>query len=123
VIPRCRDWRQSLALVLLATHAMSILGGCARWEPQPLVPQAVIDRQHPERLRVTRTDSSLIELQRPRIENDSLKGLSQQRPASVPLGEVAYVSLRRNNSLPVILAVSLGLAVGAFVLVAATYND
>lgn len=113
-------WR---ARVVLAAYAVAALGGCARWEPQPLVPQAVIDREHPQRLRVTRTDSSQVELQKPRVENDTLKGMAHRGPTSVPLSMVAYVSVRRGNRLPLILAVSLGVAAGVFILIGATYND
>jgi hypothetical protein len=117
------SWRRGGAGALLAVHVLVVCGGCARWVPQPLVPQAVIEQDHPGRLRVTRIDSSRVELREPRVERDSLKGMAGHETRSVPLTDVAYVSLRRQNDLPVILGVSLGLAVGLTVLLSATWDQ
>jgi len=116
------SWRRGGARALLAAHALMLLAGCGRWVPQPLVPQAVIEEDHPDRLRVTRIDSSRVELRQPRVESDSLKGMAGHETRSIPLAEVAYVSLHRQNDLPVILALSLGLAVGLTVALAASYD-
>jgi len=116
------SWRRGSARALLAAHALVLLGGCARWVPQPLVPQAVIEQNSPDRLRVTRIDSSRVELRQPRVEGDNLKGMAGYETRSIPLTEVAYVSLHQQNDLPVILGLSFGLAVGLTVLLAASYD-
>jgi hypothetical protein len=48
--------------------------GCYVWHTDHVAPQAVLDTRHPEWLRVTRADGSLVELQHPALQGDTLVG-------------------------------------------------
>jgi len=105
--------------VFLAANATL---GCSTWIAQGIQPATVVEQAQPSKLRVTKVDSSVIELKNPLVTADSLKGTVNGVPASVALSDVAYVSLRRSNKLPIILAVSLGTVGGFLILLAATWN-
>jgi hypothetical protein len=107
-----------LALLALAGSASA----CAGWQAQGYVPRVVVEREHPDRLRFIRTDSSRTELLRPRIEGDSLAGLVESRPLAVPLDSVAYVELRRTTPTLLYVGLGLGVAGGIVALVAATWE-
>ena len=110
----------SRGLVLLALTG--VCAGCAEWAAQGFEPRVVVEREHPDRLRLVRTDSSRIELQQPRVMGDSLAGVAASRPVAVPLDSVAYVELRRGNPALPYAAAGLGVAAGILVLLAATMN-
>ena len=98
-------------------------GACASWRAQGFEPRAVVEREHPDRLRLTRTDSSRTEIRAPRVEGDHLVGTASSGHLAVPLDSVAYVELRRANPLPAAVGIGLGVATGVIVLLAATWND
>jgi hypothetical protein len=108
---------------LAALAAAALATGCAGWQAQGFEPAVVVEREHPDRLRLTRTDSSRTEVRGPSVANDSLIGTAASGRLAVPLDSVAYVELRRRNSLPIILGASLGTAAAVIVLLAATWND
>jgi hypothetical protein len=111
-----------LARILLAMLLLGACHGCTTWNEQGLMPAAVIAREHPLQLRVTRGDGTSVELLNPAVEGDSLKGTIRGTAASIPLADVAYVSLPRRNDFPAILGISFGVAAGLVIVIAA-YGD
>jgi hypothetical protein len=107
-------------LVLLAFAGAA--SACAEWHAQGYVPRVVVEREHPDRLRFTRTDSSRTELRQPRLEGDRLVGLAESRPVAVPLDSVAYVELRRTNPTLGYVGLGLGLTGGILAVFAATWE-
>jgi hypothetical protein len=111
-------WSNSRTALLLVLA----LAGCARWHPQGLTPQAVIERERPSRVRVIRTDSSCLEMRSPVIEGDSIRGLTRSGEVAVPLDGISYLSLKGSNSAGVAAMAGIGVATGLIVLFAATWN-
>lgn len=103
--------------------AGGLVAACGGWRAQGFEPAVVVEREHPDRLRFTRTDSSRTELRQPWVAGDSLVGTAGSGRLAVPLDSVAYVELRRANPLPVILGAGLGAVAGVLVLLGATWND
>jgi len=70
------------------------LTGCSSWHVQEgVTPEQLIATQHPHAVRVTRSDSSHITLYQPRIAGgDSLAGLHNGVPASVPVADITQVA-------------------------------
>ena len=116
-------WRRGLGRFLLLVQTAGALGGCSHWEVQPLVPQAVIEREHPSRVRVVQTDSFRLELRDPRVENDSLTGIARRQRRAIPLDRVASVSTRKSNAVTTLLLLAGVLSAGMITLLAATYNQ
>jgi len=107
---------RSTALLLLACY----LPACTSWRTQQAAPQDVIAAQHPQAIRVTRTDGSQVEITSPRIEADTLIGHragvaprdSAEARVAIPLSEVAQIEVRQNDAGKTIaLAAGVGLAV------------
>ena len=100
-----------------------VLGGCATWTPQGLTPQAVIEKDHPEQVRVTRRNGSRVELRTPVIVGDSMHGETKVGRTGVALEDISYLSLNRGNR-PVTAALTgIGVAAGLVALLAATWNQ
>ena len=98
------------------------LTGCARWHPQGLTPQAVLEREQPARVRVTRLDNSHVELNNPVIADDSIRGTAPYGKMAIPLSQVTYLSLRKADRATVPILVAVGIAGGLITLLAATWN-
>jgi hypothetical protein len=99
-----------------------VLPGCASWHPQGLTTQAVLEREHPQRVRVTRTDNSQIELNNPVIAGDSIRGTASYGETSIPLSQIKYLSLREWDRVTAPVLVAVGIAGGLIALLAATWN-
>ena len=80
-----------VAGLLLTTH----LSACTSWHVQNVTPEQVIARDHPNELRVTRTDSSRIVLSLPRVAGDSLFGFDSHAEFGMPLSDVSSVAEQR----------------------------
>jgi hypothetical protein len=117
-----RDPMSVFARFLFAMLLLGACHGCTTWKEQGLMPAAVIEREHPLLLRVTRGDGTCIEMTNPAVEGDSLKGTIRGTRASMPLSDVAHVSLPRRNDFPAILGISFGIAAG-LVIVLVAYGD
>jgi hypothetical protein len=98
-----RSWysrRAGVTGLVLATWSSS---ACTHWKVQSAFPEQVVSRR-PQRVRVTRNDSSRIVLRRPDIVGDTLYGAPRDgraaagrpRPA-VALTDVSEVAVRRVN--------------------------
>ena len=112
--------RPAIRCLTLALAAFA--PACAGWHAQGYVPRVVIEREHPDRLRLVRSDSSRTELWHPRVDGDTLAGFVGSRPVAVPLDSVAYVELRRTNLTPLYVGLGLGVSGGIVALIAATYE-
>jgi hypothetical protein len=94
-------------MAAMAVH----VGGCATWKVQEPAPEQVIAAQAPDRVQVTKTDGTQLEIWEPQVVADSLAGLTEPDdavwaagrsrphmvPTTVPLGEIKHVAVRRTN--------------------------
>lgn len=103
---RCRGL---VAWVVLSSG----LTACTRWQVQEISPQQVVTRMKPSRIRVTRTDSTRLEVVGPQVAGDSLIGTVPGKPFSMPLSDVSAVAVRKGNPGGTI-ALLLGIAAAGF---------
>jgi hypothetical protein len=79
----------------------------------------------PERLRITRLDSTTVTLRAPRLAADTIIGLSSTTanapPIGVPLSDIANVAIRHGDTGKTLLLV--GVIVGVLVVAAAAANS
>ena len=89
---------------LLACGLLAIyLPGCASWRAVGPSPTAVMERDNPRAIRVTRADGSHVELHLPSIQGDTLMGQTRRKVkgkvrdslAAIPLSEVKTVAVRK----------------------------
>ena len=98
-----RSWYSRRAGITGLVLAAWCLSACTHWKVQSAYPEQVVSRR-PQRVRVTRNDSSRIVLRRPDIVGDTLYGARRDgraaaespRPA-VALTDVSEVAVRRVN--------------------------
>ena len=98
-----RSWysrRAGITGLVLAAWSWS---ACTHWKVQSAFPEQVVSRR-PQRVRVTRNDSSRIVLRRPEIVGDTLYGATRNGRAAagsprpgVALTDVGEVAVRRVN--------------------------
>jgi hypothetical protein len=81
-------------LVLLTAS----LTACTKWQVQTLSPQQVLATRHPDKIRVTRADSTQVVLTKPQIVGDTLYGMAAGQ-RGVALADVSRVSIRRGDPL------------------------
>lgn len=108
---RLSKLRPALAILALLS------AGCATWSAQGLTPRALVASETPPQVRVTRTDSSRMTLDHPRVAGDSLRGFHDvagirgtrdSATVSVALDDIAYLSLKRHDGLGTVMAASWG---------------
>jgi len=101
-VPRRLPHRQRLwAPIMLAAG----LSACTRWQVQSVSPQQVLETRQPQKMRVTRTDSTEVVLEQPRIVSDTLYGISAGTPRAgnhpsgegIALADVSQVAIRRTD--------------------------
>ena len=115
-----RVWRSGIAWLLLLAY----LPACTSWHIGTPTPAQFVETEHPQSVRVTRTDGTTIQLQSPMIRGDSLVGTISARPAredssktvSLALSDVRFVEVKRTSTGKTLLAVGGGLALGIVVL-------
>jgi hypothetical protein len=81
------------------------ISACTRWQVQSVSPQQVLETRQPQKIRVTRTDSTEVVLEQPRIVSDTLYGISAGTPQAVnhgsgegiALADVSRVAIRRTD--------------------------
>lgn len=78
---------------LVASGLLVLAQACTTWKATmaPL-PEVVAD--HPDRIRVTQRDSGRIEVKRPVVAADTLRGTHQDRPVAIPVDEILRVEAR-----------------------------
>jgi hypothetical protein len=79
--------------------AATMLAACTGCKVQSASPEQLIASQQPSAVRVQRQDGSRVVMKSPRIVSDSLLGLSEEMPTSIPLGVISKVEVRRLNVL------------------------
>lgn len=81
------------------------LAACTHWQVQSVSPQQVIETRQPKKFRVTRTDSTDVVLEQPRIVADTLYGVRAGSPRAadhatdegIALADVSRVAIRRTD--------------------------
>ena len=96
-----RSWYSRRAGITGLVLAAWCSSACTHWKAQSAFPEQVVSRR-PQRVRVTRNDSSRIVLRRPEIVGDTLYGTPRDgRPATgsprpaIALTDVSEVAVRR----------------------------
>ena len=105
-----RTHRSAMACLLLLTY----LPACTAWQVGTPTPAAFVQREQPDRVRVTRVDGSQIMLVTPTVHGDSLSGQRETlNPRSelttesfaLPLTEVQSVAVRKFSAGKTVLLV------------------
>jgi hypothetical protein len=113
------------ATVLLLVY----LPDCTSWQVQNASPQQVILERNPERLRITRVDSTTVMLHAPRMSADTVIGLSSTGATvpliGVPLSEIAHVAIRKGDTGKSLLLVGaiIGVLVVALAAASSAYEN
>ena len=108
--------RRLIACILLPCYLVA----CMSWKTQDASPQQVI-AEEPDKVRVTLTDGSQVEVFQPVVSGDTLIGLqdwkssgdSLRTEVSIPLTDVSAIEVRETDTEWTILAVFGGLVVVA----------
>jgi hypothetical protein len=90
--------------------ASTLLSACTSWQVQPVAPEQFVATQHPSSVRVQRLDGSRAVVDDPRIEGESLHGLTGGKPIIVPTAEIYQIAVKRGDT-----GKSIGLTVGILV--------
>lgn len=79
--------------------------GClSHWQTQRDPAAEVVKAKEPDRVRVTLTDSTRLDLSRPSLAGDSLRGINADSSVTLPIHRVAHVAIRkRGASAPVVV--------------------
>jgi len=115
--------RHPIAYALLLLY----LPACKVWHVEKGVsPEQVIATNHPNAVRVTRTDSSNIILHQPRIAaGDSLSGLHYGAPSSVALSDVTQVAIPKvsaGQTIALVLGITVVAAAIAVAAIASAFD-
>jgi hypothetical protein len=113
--------RPHIASVLLSC----CLAACTTWHVEPGVsPLLLIATKHPASMRVTRSDSSEVVLENPRIAgSDTLVGDGQKAPVKVPVSDVRAVAVSSVSSGKTVgLVLGLSVVAGIVILAEALSN-
>jgi hypothetical protein len=102
-----------VAALLLSMYLLA----CTSWRVRNVTPERAIARDHPDKVRVTRVDSSRIVLSQPRISGDSLVGFANHLKFGMPLSDVSAVAERRFN-VGKSIALGVGIPAGTILLLA-----
>jgi hypothetical protein len=96
--------RNHLSLPVMCGLLLSSVIACTRWQLAEISPERVVTETKPSRIRVTRLDSTRVELIRPHVSRDSLIGsvTPSGPPVSIPLSAVANVSVIKVKPAPTI---------------------
>jgi hypothetical protein len=75
----------------------TIASGCSSWEARAEPASAIVGDSAPERVRVTRTNSSQVVLVSPALARDTLRGLvegSEDRMVAIPVSGIQQLAVR-----------------------------
>ena len=105
-----RDHRRTIAVVLLLLY----LPACTSWQVGKTSPEQLFEDDPPEKVRVTQTDGSRVELMSPEVRADSLVGTMKGDTVTVAiaLSQVQTLEVRESDSLK-----GLGLTIGILAVV------
>ena len=102
---------------LVPLFLAALITGCQGWRVETVPPAEYVARERPDRIQVTRTDRTKVELFTPSVVGDSLKGFPSAKainPITVPLDETATVSTRHfsmKKTVGLVLVVGAGLII------------
>ncbi len=120
--------RRAISLTLIAAMLGQTVA-CATWQRQEVSPQRVIAEERPDKVRVTLTDGSQVELADPVVVGDTLRGVNgltrreSSEQWSRPLADVSGLELRKTDAL-LTTALITGIAVAvAGVTAAVVYSS
>jgi hypothetical protein len=111
--------RQALAAFLLTIHL-----ACTSWHTESVTPAELVERDHPDQVRVTTTAGDQVVLSHPVVIGDSLveETAKEGAPATLPLQDVSRIATRQvspGKTLGLAAGVTLvGLGVGAVIALA-----
>jgi hypothetical protein len=112
-INRMRLRQSRIACLLLLAY----LPACTSWHVGTPTPAEFVEREHPQKVRVTRTDGAAIQLMSPLVRDDSLVGtVGRDSTVSLALSEVRSVEVERTSTGMTLLAI--GAVVGVVILAA-----
>ena len=89
-----RDHRRTIAVVLLLLY----LPACTSWQVGKPSPEEFLENEQPEKVRVTQTNGSRVELVAPKVRADSLVGTVKGDTVSIALSEVQKVEVKEADS-------------------------
>jgi hypothetical protein len=113
-----RAHRRALAALLLVLY----LPACTSWQVGKTSPDQLFEDDPPEKVRVTQTDGSRVELLAPMITPDTLWGtVKGGDTVSIALSQVQKVEVRHFDGLKS-LAVIFGILIGVWVAAVATWE-
>ncbi len=126
LVARCRP----RALVCAQAQLVVLVSGCSSWKVQLAPPPEVIAKQHPPKLRVTKTDHSEVVFENPEIRGDTLievptpssRGAVAPASRPIPLADITRVAVRGRDEGKTFLLVIGSLAVVGGVLYAVAYS-
>ncbi len=87
--------RRLIACILLPCYLVA----CSPWTTQEASPQQVIQDEQPDKVRVTLTDGSQVEVYEPVVSGDTLTGSVDGEQRSIPLADVSALEVRKTNAL------------------------
>ncbi len=121
--------RRIIACILLPCYLVA----CTSWKTQEASPQQVLEDEQPDKVRVTLTDGSQVEVYEPALSGDTLIGFekgsrdwrkTEDTPGgavSIPLSDVSALEVRKSDGGLTILAVFGGLVLAAGVVIVVGY--
>ncbi len=74
------------------------LAACTSWQTQEVSPEQALADEQPDKVRVTLTDGSQVEVHQPTVARDTLTGFSDGHQVSVPLASVSELELRESDT-------------------------
>ncbi len=89
------------------------LAACTTWRLARVPPQELFANRAPERVRVTRPDSTVLTLDDPALSGENLVGTRGGATVTVPLAEVSLLEFRASD--PTTTVVLVGILVGVTV--------
>ncbi len=101
--------RRIIACILLPAY----LSACMSWQTQEASPEQVLAEDEPDKVRVTLTDGSQLEVYQPSVSGDTLTGLREGEQVSIPLASVTQLELREGDTGKSIAAAGIVVGVGA----------
>ena len=112
--------------MLLILGCAAGLTGCTSWESLPLLPSLGIGHIAEKRVRVTRSDSSHLILNSPRVTGDTLLGMAdgaRERLEAIPLSGVQEIAVRKPDLLKTLALVASLVLLGALVMFSLAFGQ
>lgn len=74
---------------------LTLLGGCQSWRPTAVAPRQFISEEAPETVRMTLTDGRTLTMSGPRVESDSIVGVTESGTTRIAAGDLSTLEVRR----------------------------